>query len=139
MKKKECEIKIDFNSDLKFTEFCTLIFNHIKHVLRINDDDAFKVELSLREVINNAILHGNKMDHSKRVSVSFKWSSSKISITVKDENREMVDFSKVEQKLQDNDILSTNGRGIMIMRSYMDKVEFTPSEKGTTIYLEKAI
>lgn len=139
MKKKESEIKIDFNSDFKFTEFCTLIFNHIKHFLRIDDDAAFKIELSLREVINNAILHGNKMDYSRRVFVSFKWSTARICITVKDENPEKVDFSKIEQRLENHDLMATNGRGIMIMRNYMDKVEFTPSDEGTTIYLEKAI
>ena len=101
------------------------------------DNDYFKIEISLREVINNAILHGNKSNPHKRVYVKFRWKKSRLLICIKDENDEKVDFDAIEKKLQSNDVLSFNGRGILLMKSYMDKVEFKPSKKGTEIIMVK--
>lgn len=137
MRKKDNQIALEFISDLKFTEFCVLVFSYIKNVLNIGDDNFFQVELSLREVINNAIIHGNKSDPQKRVYVKFRWDKKRLRLIIKDENPEKVDFSEINKQLQSNDLLSYNGRGIMIMKSYMDKVKFIPSEHGTEIVMEK--
>ncbi len=139
LKKKENKISLDFISDIKFTEFCVLVFSYIKNILPIREDDFFKVEISLREVINNAILHGNKSDKTKRVHVTFRWSKSRLFIRIRDENPEKVDFNAINKQLEDNDVLAFNGRGILIMKSYMDKVEFIPSQLGTEIVMEKRL
>lgn len=137
--KKKDQISLDFVSDLKFTEFCVLVFSYLRNDLNLLDDDFFKIEISLREVINNAIIHGNKSDITKRVFVRFSWSKSFIRLSVKDESRKKVDFSEIDQRLEKNDLLAFNGRGILIMRSYMDKVRFIPSDSGTEIIMEKTL
>jgi anti-sigma regulatory factor (Ser/Thr protein kinase) len=138
-RKKENQISLEFISDLKFTEFCVLVFSYIKKILNLEDDHFFKVEISLREVINNAILHGNKSDPQKKVHVKFKWTKKRLSLAVRDENPEKIDFKEINKRLQSNDPLAFNGRGIMIMKSYMDKVKFIPSDHGTEIVMEKHI
>lgn len=137
IRKKDDQIALDFISDLKFTEFCVLAFSYIKKILNIGDDNFFQVELSLREVINNAIIHGNKSNPQRRVYVKFRWNKKRLILIIKDENTEKVDFSEINKRLQSNDLLSYNGRGIMIMKSYMDKIKFIPSEHGTEIIMEK--
>lgn len=137
--KKTDRISLDFVSDLKFTEFCVLVFGYLKNILNLVDDDFFKIEMSLREVINNAIVHGNKLDENKRVFVNFYWNKSLLKITIKDQSQEKVDFDEINKKLEKNDLLAFNGRGILIMKSYMDKVKFFPSESGTEIVLEKKL
>lgn len=136
-RKKENQIGLEFVSDLKFTEFCVLVFSYIKKFLNMEDDSFFKAEMSLREALNNAILHGNKSDPQKRVHVKFKWNKKRICLSVKDENPGKVDFAEIMKRLENNDILSHNGRGIMIIRSYMDKIKFLPSANGTEIVMEK--
>jgi serine/threonine-protein kinase RsbW len=138
MRKKQ-QICLDFISDIKFTDFCVLVFSYIRKLLNINEDDFFKVEISLREVINNAIIHGNKSQLDKKVHVKFNWDKSYIRINIKDENPEMVDFDSINKKLANNDLLSLNGRGILIMRSYMDKIVFNPTPHGTEIEMEKKL
>jgi len=139
MKKKTNTITLDFASNLKYTEFCILVFSFLKNVLNLEDDNFFRIEISLREVINNAILHGNKSDPKKSVHVIFEWTKSVLRMKIKDENDEKVDFDAINKKLEENDLLSFNGRGIMIMKSYMDKVKFFPSEQGTEIVMEKRL
>jgi serine/threonine-protein kinase RsbW len=139
MKKKSNRILLEFVSDLKYTEFCVLVFSFLKKSLHFEEDSFFKIEISLREVINNAIIHGNKSDINKRVYVAFEWTKKCLTTKIKDENDEKVDFDAINKKLDENDLLAFNGRGIMIIKSYMDKVEFKPSDKGTEIVMEKCL
>lgn len=139
MKKKANRISLEFVSDLKYTEFCIVVFSFLKKSLQIEEDSFFKIEISLREVINNAIIHGNKSNLDKRVYVDFEWTKTCLTTKIKDENEEKVDFEKINRKLKENDLLAFNGRGIMIMKSYMDKVEFKSSDKGTLIVMEKCL
>ena len=137
--KKTYHVSLDFVSDLKFTEFCVLVFGYLRNTLNLLDDDFFKVEMSLREVINNAIVHGNKSDTNKRVYVTFCWSKSFLRLSVRDESQKKVDFDEINKKLAKNDLLAFHGRGILIMKSYMDSVKFFPSKNGTEIVMEKTL
>ncbi len=133
------KISTDFVSNLKFTEFTVFILNFLKNILHISDDDMFKIEISLREVINNAIIHGNKSDPNKRVFLDFEWKNKILKLTVTDQNTDKVDFNEMFKKIESKDVLSLNGRGILIMNNYMDKVEFSNIKSGTRVVLEKAV
>ncbi len=133
------KISTNFISNLKFTEFTVFILNFLKNILEISDDDMFKIEISLREVINNAIIHGNKSDPTKRVFLDFEWENRKLRLTVTDQNTEIVNFEEIGSRLESKDILSPNGRGILIMRNYMDRVDFSNIKTGTRVVLEKSV
>jgi len=136
---KKDKISINFVNNLKYTEFTVFILTFLKNILSISDDDMFKIEISLREVINNAIIHGNKSDPGKRVYLDFEWEKNLIILTVTDENEAPVDFNSILQKIEKRDLLSFNGRGILIMRNYMDSVKFSNIKGGTRIVLEKHV
>jgi len=137
MLRKNDHISLEFISHLKFTAFGVFVLTYLRNTLSIDEDTFFKIEMALREVINNAILHGNKSDPNKNVQVRFDWKRDFLRITVRDESEEKVDFDAINKKLKKSKILSFNGRGLLIMKSYMDKVEFYPSKNGSKIVLEK--
>ncbi len=139
MRQQEDHISIEFISDLKFTAFSVLVLGYLKNFLNIDEENFFKIEISLREVINNAILHGNKSNPHKNVFVKFVWKKKHLRICVRDQNKQEVNFKEINKKLKNNDILSFKGRGILIMQSYMDKVEFKSSDHGSEIIMEKYI
>lgn len=139
MKNEEDTISLEFVSDLMFTEFSVLVLGYIRNFLKIEEDVFFKLEIALREVINNAIVHGNKSDKNKLVFVTFRWKKSRLWLRIKDQNPVQVDFKKIAKQLESNDILSTNGRGITIMKNYMDKIEFRASEDGSEVIMEKRL
>ena len=136
---KRDKISINFINNLKYTEFTVFILTFLKNILHISDDDMFKIEISLREVINNAIIHGNKSDPAKRVYLDFEWEKDLLILTVTDENESPVDFNMILKKIEERDLLSFNGRGILIMRNYMDNVKFLNINGGTRIVLEKNV
>ncbi|MEN8153180.1 MAG: ATP-binding protein [Acidobacteriota bacterium] len=133
------KISINFTNNLKYTEFTVFILTFLKNILTISDDDMFKIEISLREVINNAIIHGNKSNPEKRVYLDFEWEKDLLILTITDENDTPVDFNQILKKIEERDLLSFNGRGILIMRTYMDNVKFSNIKGGTRIVLEKHV
>lgn len=136
---KRDKISVNFVNNLKYTEFTVFILTFLKNILTISDDNMFKIEISLREVINNAVIHGNKSNPEKRVHLDFEWEKNLLILTVTDENESTVDFKSILKKIEERDLLSFNGRGILIMRNYMDSVKFSNIKGGTRIILEKHV
>lgn len=139
MVKNENRISIAFKSDLKYTELSVLVLGFIKKLLSIDDEVFFKIEISLREAVNNAIVHGNGRDVDKLVHMEFVWEKSFVRIRVRDENSRKVDLQEVEDKINSCSILSFNGRGIMIIKSYMDSFSFRCLPGGSEVLMEKRL
>ena len=139
MANKENRIAISFRSDLKYTELSVLVLGFIKKLLDIADEAFFKIEISLREATNNAIVHGNGRDLDKLVHMDFVWDKSFLRIHVRDENNRQVDLREVEDKIHNCHLLSFNGRGIMIIRSYMDSFEFQCRPGGSEVIMGKKL
>ncbi len=139
MVKKENRITISFRSDLKYTELGVLVLGFIRKLLGIDDEMFFKIEISLREAVNNAIVHGNGRDPNKLVHTDFIWERSFLRIHVRDENNRQVRVQDVEDKIQSCNLLSFNGRGITIIRSYMDSFEFQCHPGGSEVIMEKKL
>lgn len=139
MAKTEQRIAISFRSDLKYTELSVLVLGFIRKLLDIAEDVFFKIEISLREATNNAIVHGNGRDPEKRVHVEFLWDRERLLIRVRDENSRQVNLQALEDKIHDCQLLSFSGRGIMIIRSYMDRFEFHCLPGGSEVVMEKKL
>lgn len=133
------EISMNFNSNLKFTEFSVIVLSFLKNILCISENDSFEIEISLREAINNAILHGNKSTWGKRVYLLFLWRKDFLRVEITDENESPVDVKILENREENRDILAYSGRGILLMKNYMDKVKFKINLTGMTVILEKKL
>lgn len=96
--------------------------------------DVFAVRLATEEALLNAIEHGNQCDRTKRVTVAYDLDPQKAEITVTDEGRGFEPGSVPDCTATDN-LTKPRGRGIALMRGFMDSVEF--GEKGNTVRLVK--
>lgn len=92
------------------------------------DDERFAVHLALEESLVNAMKHGNLMDPSRSVQLSYRISPSRVEIRVLDEG-DGFDPCTIPDPTCESNIFKPCGRGIMLMRSYMDEVEFSKSGK----------
>ncbi len=96
---------------------------------KIND-----LSLSIAEAASNAIKHGNKSDKNKKVHVTVKIYSDRIVITLKDEGSGFILKDVPDPTLPEN-LLKDSGRGIYIMKSFSDKLEFNFTPSGTEVIL----
>lgn len=93
--------------------------------------------MAVREAITNAIVHGNREDEAKAVEVTFNCLEHALEIEVKDQGKGF-DPKDVPDPTDPANILKTSGRGIFLMRSFMDEVRWLMRpEGGTTVRMVK--
>lgn len=91
--------------------------------LGYDDDQRFAVRLAFEEALVNAMKHGNRMDPARNVRVAWRASAEVIEIHVADEGAGF-DPACVPDPTADENLRRPCGRGIMLMRSYMDEVSY---------------
>jgi len=102
------------------------------------EDEVLKIAMAVREAAVNAVLHGNAYDPGKKVTVNFETTPDDLVITIRDQGKGL-DPNSVPDPLAPENLLKTSGRGIFLIRSFMDRVEIHPSDAGTEIKLIKHV
>ena len=103
----------------------------------ITEEAAFGITMAVREAVTNAMVHGNQEDETKSVEVTFSCLGNALEIEISDQG-EGFDPASVPDPTEPANILKTSGRGIFLMRSFMDEVEwFAGPEGGTTVRMVK--
>ena len=99
-----------------------------------DDSDGFAVRLALEEAVNNAIKHGNRGNAAKRVRIGYEVTADRICFQVSDEGAGF-DPLGVSDPTADENLENPSGRGIMLMKAYMDEVQYNP--RGNEVRLVK--
>lgn len=95
---------------------------------------CFAIKLSLEEALANAIKHGNGEDPDKQVTVEYRVTPEAVRLTVCDEGGGFHPHAVPDPRLDEN-LEKPNGRGIMLMRCYMNEVSF--NEAGNCVTMVK--
>ncbi|HTY35694.1 MAG TPA: ATP-binding protein [Bacteroidota bacterium] len=106
----------------------------INSAARLDDGTYYRLLVAGTEAVNNGILHGNKSDPRKKVSVVCTVNSDELVFRVHDQGRGFKP-EDVPDPLEEKNLLKTSGRGIFLMRSLMDKVSFKVTKEGTEVEL----
>ena len=96
--------------------------------------DIFGVHLAVEEALVNAIRHGNRLDTRKHVHVACRMSPNLLRIEITDQG-EGFDPTAIPDPTDPEHIDSPSGRGIMLMRSFMSRVEY--NDVGNQVIMEK--
>lgn len=97
--------------------------------------DIFSIHLAAEEAIVNAIVHGNKLDTSKKVHVECFVSPALARVEITDEG-DGFDPKKVPDCTQDDRLDIPSGRGVMLIQNFMTRVEY--NQKGNRVLMEKS-
>lgn len=87
-------------------------------------DAIFAIKLALEEAIINAIKHGNKFDPAKVVRIEAHVSPQQTEIIIEDEGAGF-ERSSVPDPTADENLHSLHGRGLLLMESYMNEVNYS--------------
>jgi len=99
-----------------------------------SEASAFAVKLAVEEALNNAIKHGNRFDSSKTIDLTFRVNSAEIAVTITDQGSGF-DPEVVPDPTAEENLVKPTGRGIMLMRAYMDEVHF--NDRGNQVRMVK--
>jgi len=124
---------LEFHSTYEMLDFVQVASDHLGRVSGLDDEALHWVGVAVRESVINAIKHGNSGDERKHVYVEFTpidgQRPSGIQIRVRDEGPGF-DPDALPDPLAPENMLKSSGRGIFLIRSFMDDVRLTRVPQG---------
>jgi serine/threonine-protein kinase RsbW len=96
-----------------------------------DEDDLHKIAMSVRESMVNAVVHGNRYSAHKKVHVRVSHAPGRLEIKILDQG-EGFDLAEVANPLEEENLLRNSGRGIFLMKAFMDEVQVRRAEPGGT-------
>jgi len=126
-------VRLDFHSTFDMLDFVQVVSDHFGRMAGLDDEALHWVGVAVRESVINAIKHGNANDATKRVHVEFtpldEDTPPGIAIRVRDEGPGF-DPSTLPDCLAPENLLKSSGRGIFLIRSFMDEMVLQRAPQG---------
>ena len=103
------------------------------------DEDLDRIGMSVRECMVNAVVHGNRYNAHKKVRLSVSRTPERLTIRIADEGEGFNPMDLPDPVAGDN-LMRHSGRGIFLMRAFMDDLQVRPLEPaGTEVTLVKNV
>ena len=125
-------VHLEFTGAFEMLDFVQVVTEHMGRSVGLDDDARHWVSVAIRESVINAIKHGNRNDVEKHVFVEFETTRSDVgefAIRVRDEG-EGFDPETVANPLDPENLLKSSGRGIFLIRNFMDDVRLQRAPEG---------
>jgi serine/threonine-protein kinase RsbW len=126
-------LRLEFTSAFEMLDLVQVVSDHIGRDVGLDDDAVHWVGVAIRESVINAIKHGNQNDTRKRVFVEFETApvvgSGELKIRVRDQGPGF-DPDHLADPLAPENLLKASGRGIFLIRSFMDDVTLQRAPEG---------
>ena len=101
----------------------------VAEAVGFSEDECYRIGMSVREGVINAFHYGNQEKPSKKIHLAVDLTQEKLIIHVMDEGKGFK-LSDVPDPLAEENLLSTSGRGIFLMRTFMDEFDVVPGRTG---------
>jgi serine/threonine-protein kinase RsbW len=121
-------------SSLKELRYIERMTQRIARGLCFSEDQRSNLAIAVTEAVGNAIVHGNKLDPTKKVTVAFRLENDRIRVSIQDEGKGF-NPNQLANPLDPQNLMKEHGRGIFILKNIMDEVHYSFSPQGTTIHM----
>nr|WP_321454130.1 ATP-binding protein [uncultured Carboxylicivirga sp.] len=115
--------KLVFNSETKNINLVEKLIDDLSNQYDLHNDIYGKLLLGVVEGVNNAIVHGNKLDKQKNVVVEYSVQDDKVEFIIIDEGNGF-DYTNIPDPTKPENLEKTHGRGIFLMHHLADEIEF---------------
>ena len=126
-------VRLEFTSAFEMLDFVQVVSDHLARGVGLDEDSLHWVSVAIRESVINAIKHGNRNDTAKHVFVEFETTTKanvpELAIRIRDQGAGF-DPDAVADCLDPENILKSSGRGIFLIRNFMDDVQLKRAPEG---------
>jgi serine/threonine-protein kinase RsbW len=126
-------VRLEFSSTFDMLDLVQVVSDHVALAVGLDEDAQHWVGVAIRESVINAIKHGNGHDAGKHVAVEFatvvEAGIAELTICVRDEGAGF-DPSRLANPLAEENLLKASGRGIFLIRNFMDDVQLGRARGG---------
>lgn len=125
--KKQVEVTLE--TEYESVDLAEEISLQVAEAAGFDDDDCHKIGMAVREAVINAVQYGNELDREKKIGLTLELGPEKMVIRILDEGAGF-DLSDVPDPLAEENILKASGRGIFLIRSFMDEFAVGTGQTG---------
>ena len=129
-------IKIEIPSITENIRIIESFIDNAKERFNLDDDIYGNIMIAVTESVNNAIMHGNKNDRTKNVTLSLYLNENIINFQIRDEGIGF-DFQNLPDPTSPENLDKPSGRGVFLMKHLSDEVNF--SNNGSMESKERSI
>lgn len=130
-------VKLEFHSEIRVVDVVHAASESMAELAGFADADVLNVALAVREAVVNAIVHGNRKNPSLLVEVEFVANGDGLTTKVRDRGEGFDPSANPDPTLEQNRLKDT-GRGLLLMRAFVDEVIVRPNHgRGTEVVLVK--
>ncbi len=97
------------------------LLNDLQTEIKFDDEFYAKLMLTVSEAATNGVVHGNKLDESKKVTIVAVYDGNTLSVSTDDEGDGFIPES-IPNPLAEENLLKTSGRGVFLMGEFADEV-----------------
>ena len=123
--------EISFESVAENIHIVENLIDEICETLNVNEE--YYGNILITEAVNNAMVHGNKLDSEKKVAITVKSDDTSLHFTISDEGPGF-DYDNLPDPTAPENIEKPNGRGVFLMKNLADGCNF--EENGRIVELE---
>lgn len=127
------DVHLEIHSAIDAIELVQVVAEHIARRVGIDEDTLHWTVMAVRETVVNAIIHGNHNDPNKLVFIDFtvvpKEDPTDLVVRVRDQGNGF-DPAALRDPLTPENVLRSSGRGIFLIRQFMDDVTMQRAREG---------
>ncbi len=125
----DTSVRLEIPSEIRLVDLVHVASEKMAEMAGLEADDALNVALAVREAVINAMLHGNNEDPNLRVGLTITAGPDAFTATVTDQGTGFNPNETPDPTEEDN-LLNASGRGLLLIRAFVDEVEFKNSTNG---------
>lgn len=129
-------VETHLDSELESADAAENLVIEVARDVGFGDEDIHKLGMAVRESIVNAVVHGNRYNRRKKVSFAISSAPDRVTVRIGDEG-EGFDVGSLSNPIADQNLLQQSGRGIFLIRAFVDEFSVRKLSPGTEVTLVK--
>ena len=129
MSRKPRRVDVTLDSKVESIDLGEELARQVAGSAGFDEDEQYKISMAVRECVINALKHGNRGDESKQVLINFSLQPDRLVVQVGDQGKGF-DLEEVPDPLANENLLRSSGRGLFLVRCFMDELRVEPGATG---------
>lgn len=120
MKAKTHRLEVSLDTVLESIDLAEGMVTRVSQAAGFSEEEVHKIGMAVREGVVNAYNYGNQQDRRKKIFLTIEFNSERMAVHVLDQGAGFNE-ADVPDCLAEENLLRTSGRGIFLMRAFMDE------------------
>ena len=139
MVEQDLQIKVAISSRFENIDLVDAVMEAAMRHFGFDEETVERLGLAIREAVANGVRHGNRQEPAKKVELNCDLKQDVMELRITDEGSGF-DVDAIPDPLASDNLFNPSGRGILLMRAFMDEVDFEfDNNGGTQVTLKKRL